>query len=323
LIISFFFLKTKNINIKEILITKTVNTLNTNTTPTEEDTKKQRIRSIHPKLLDSSKEIIENTRKKFTNTNYVDPKTWLEIKYNLYVPEEYSEKKSFPLVIFLSDETDIWNWTDAPILNWIWWDIRATTENQKNFPCIIIVPNFEDDIINLDTKEKKAFFDIFSNMLSSLTNEYYINPQKIFWVWQWEWASVLMKYANENPNYFNSLLLINWWLSINNAEKIWNSRFIYFETDDYYPDYANFTKLKEYLEENKIDYTYESDYSLIKDGEESLINYDWSTLKDKNMIKYSTEDLSWLNISGRMLHYIAPQYIYMDKWVRDWLVKNN
>lgn len=83
----------------------------------------------------------------FRQLEYTDEETGLTIPYNLYLPENYDESKTYPLVVYIADAsvnsdevTDVLKQDGAAV-----W---ASKEEQAKHECIVLAPQYTQKLLD-------------------------------------------------------------------------------------------------------------------------------------------------------------------------------
>lgn len=103
----------------------------------------------------------------FVQRSYQDSATGKTVKYNLYIPKNYSPNKSYPLVLFMHDA----GVTGSNVLSTLIQSNGATTwatpEFQAKHPAFVLAPQY-DEIIADDNSNSSLYLDATINLIDNL-----------------------------------------------------------------------------------------------------------------------------------------------------------
>ena len=115
----------------------------------------------------------------FQQLEFNDPKTGITVKYNLFVPKNYDNTKSYPLVMFIHDAGVTSTDTEATLVQGIGAVIWATPAEQAKHECFVLAPQFSTQIVN-DQSEAASDLDATVNLINTLVGQYSIDTNRIY-----------------------------------------------------------------------------------------------------------------------------------------------
>ena len=92
--------------------------------------------------------MIAEVAPKFQLLTYEDAETGTTLQYQLYVPENYDETQSYPLIQFIPDSSVVGRGMDAVLTQGWGGLIWATEEEQAKHPAFVGVPVFTETIVD-------------------------------------------------------------------------------------------------------------------------------------------------------------------------------
>jgi predicted peptidase len=144
----------------------------------------------------------------FKQLAFADPVTGKVLKYNLFVPRNYSRLKSYPLVNFMHDaggtSQTIHDWTLVQSDSAIVW---ATPEAQARHECFVLAPQYEHQVVN-DYDEYTDDLDMTIRLIQKLTEEYSIDPDRLYTTGQSGGCMMSMAMGIKYENLFAGMLLV-------------------------------------------------------------------------------------------------------------------
>ena len=101
-------------------------------------------------------EELNKARNNFKQYTYIDTiDNSIVIKYNFFIPKLYSQKKKYPLVVFIADENTIGKNITTPLTQTVGGPIWATQTVQKKNECFVLVPQYKENITKKDGQNIK------------------------------------------------------------------------------------------------------------------------------------------------------------------------
>ena len=123
--------------------------------------------------------MIAEVAPKFQLLTYEDAESGTSLQYQLYIPENYDESQSYPMIQFIPDSSVVGKGTDAVLTQGWGGLIWATDEEQAKHPTFVVVPIFTETIVD-DNHNHSGQIDVAMRMLQSLTETYAIDTSRIY-----------------------------------------------------------------------------------------------------------------------------------------------
>ncbi|MCC8173288.1 MAG: hypothetical protein LIO65_02530, partial [Odoribacter sp.] len=143
------------------------------------------IQTSDGKTYQALPDVIENNEQinlvvdDFKQLEYKDKETGKILKYNLYVPKDYTKHNSYPLVMFIHDagttSTDVFTTLVQGLGAVVW----ATPLEQSKHECFVLAPQYSTQIVN-DDSEASEYLDITINLIKELMHEYNIDWNRLY-----------------------------------------------------------------------------------------------------------------------------------------------
>ena len=123
--------------------------------------------------------MITDVAPNFQLLTYEDAESETSLQYQLYIPENYDETQSYPMIQFIPDSSVVGR--DASYVLTQGWGglIWATEEEQAKHPAFVVVPVFTETIVD-DNFNHSAQIDVAMRLLQSLTETYSIDTNRIY-----------------------------------------------------------------------------------------------------------------------------------------------
>ncbi len=150
----------------------------------------------------------------FSEKSFLENRTGLKFRYNIYLPEKYTSGWNYPLVIFIPDEHVNTDTGKAVLLQGQGGTIWATKQEQSKHKCIVIAVQYPlatqqafGPLVSDDGSMTKGLVAVKA-LIEDLCKNYRIDKSRIYGVGQAQGANALMTLAENNPDLFAGLLLV-------------------------------------------------------------------------------------------------------------------
>lgn len=271
--------------------------------------------------------VSNEVKDKYKEFTYTDDETGLSINYGLFIPESYGRSnKVYPLIMFIGDATTTGNTITQILENCIGSVIWATAEEQKKHECFVLVPTFNEALIDDSNGNlsMSKYMDVIVRMIEKIKNDYDIHRDKIYATGQSMGCMTSLYLTANNPDLFAATLLVDGQWDISQIQGIKDRKFIYFAAEGDKKAYEGQTNVKNYLKENNVEYAEVSDVDAKADAESlnKIADELFSKGLDKNFITWklnSTYANGESNGSPAGEHMTSFYYGYNIERVRDWL----
>ncbi|MBR7175611.1 MAG: hypothetical protein IKD50_14445, partial [Clostridia bacterium] len=110
---------------------------------------------------------------------FEDAETCTSLQYYLYIPENYDETLSYPLLQFIPDSSVVGKETSTYLTQGWGGLIWATDEEQAKHPSFVVLPVFTETIVD-DNFNHSQQIDVAMRLLQSLTETYSIDTSRIY-----------------------------------------------------------------------------------------------------------------------------------------------
>lgn len=162
--------------------------------------------------------MIAEVAPKFQLLTYEDEETGTALQYQLYVPENYDDNESYPLIQFIPDASVVGRDADYVLTQGWGGLIWATDEEQAKHPAFVVVPVFTETIVD-DNFNHSEQIEVAVRLIQSLTETYSIDTNRLYTTGQ-SMGGMTSFYLNATyPDLFAASLFVGsqWDNSILNA----------------------------------------------------------------------------------------------------------
>jgi len=143
----------------------------------------------------------------FKQFEYTDPATGITLKYNLYIPKNYDKSKSYPLILFMHDASEVGNDTEMTLAQGLGAVIWATPSEQAKHESFVLAPEYATVIAN-DNSETTPDADATVNLIKYLETQYSIDPNRLYTTGQSMGCMTSMALLIKYPDMFAAAMLV-------------------------------------------------------------------------------------------------------------------
>lgn len=165
---------------------------------------------------------------RFQTLKFSDEATGKTMTYNLYVPRDYDQSKSYPLELFMADGSTTGKGAEAPLKQGYGGIIWATDESQAKNPSFVLVPSYvgPENAVN-DDWEVSDEVDITLRLLHHVVSQYSIDKDRLYTTGQ-SMGGMISFYLNaNNPDLFAASIFVGSQWDINVLEPLAKMKFFY------------------------------------------------------------------------------------------------
>ncbi|MFJ9244164.1 alpha/beta hydrolase-fold protein [Streptomyces sp. NPDC101776] len=153
---------------------------------------------------DAVKNLIVDDFQQFT---FADPATGQTLNYNLFVPEHYNPRKSYPLVLFMHDASVVNVATEGPLVQGLGAVCWASPEDQARHEAFVLAPEYGSVVID-DDYLPSTLFDATANLVESVTRQYSIDPDRRYTTGQSMGAMMSLGLNIKYPDLFAAAFVV-------------------------------------------------------------------------------------------------------------------
>ncbi|MDV9176629.1 alpha/beta hydrolase-fold protein, partial [Streptomyces sp. W16] len=153
---------------------------------------------------DAVKNLIVDDFQQFT---FADPATGQTLNYNLFVPEHYDSRKSYPLMLFMHDASVVNVATEGPLVQGLGAVCWASPEDQARHEAFVLAPEYGSVVID-DDYLPSTLFDATANLVESVTRQYSIDRRRRYTTGQSMGAMMSLGLNIKYPDLFAAAFIV-------------------------------------------------------------------------------------------------------------------
>ena len=244
------------------------------------------------------------------------------LPYNIFIPEIYSKNKKIPLIIFISDARMVGKDVKAPLYQTIGGPIWATENFQKKHKCFVLVPFYNEIIMDKDEYFKNEYINITIRLMTLIKGKYNIDSKRIYITGQSMGAMASLYLLSNYQNIFAAGLIISGQWKIDELKGLINSTFTYIVSAGDKKAFDGQNEIKKYFDDNNIKYGNINDLNgkINIDKLELYIKNIYALNYKHNFINFAKGTIFSPKNKGRKNEHLASfNYGYKIEAIKDWL----
>jgi len=151
--------------------------------------------------------MIAEVAPKFQLLTFEDAESGTSLQYQLYIPENYDESQSYPMIQFIPDSSAVGRGTDYVLTQGWGGLIWATEAEQAKHPAFVVVPVFTETVVD-DSFNHSYQIDVAMRLLQSLTETYAIDTNRIYTTGQSMGGMTSFHLSIAYPDFFAAYLFV-------------------------------------------------------------------------------------------------------------------
>jgi predicted peptidase len=155
----------------------------------------------------SSTRVVNLVVDDFKQFEYRDPTNGIILRYNLFVPRNYDEDKSYPLVTFIHDAGATSTEARMTLVQGLGAVVWASPSEQAKHECFVLAPQYSTQIVN-DRSEASEYLDITVDLIKSIAAQYSIDRNRLYATGQSGGCMMFIAANIKYPDLFAASLLV-------------------------------------------------------------------------------------------------------------------
>lgn len=263
--------------------------------------------------------MIDECADKFFLDEYVDEQTGLAVACHVFLPEDNASNEQYPVVFFIPDSSVVG--TSERFLTQGWGGlIWATAAEQEKHPCIVIVPVFNEVILDDHNGFVTTdYIDLMPRLVTEMAARYNGDPARLYATGQSMGCMTFLITAANDPDLFAAELFVDGQWDITALTGLESQKFFYIVAGGDDKAVGGQDEVMNMLDRDKVPYSYEKDWDAQADADalNALVAEELEDGNSINMIRWLTGSV--LNGGSGMEHMASFDYAYKLEAVRDWL----
>ncbi len=267
--------------------------------------------------------MIKEVIPKFHQFVYNVPDSGDTITYNLYIPENIEEGKTYPLVLFVADASTVDKEVTVPLTQGYGALVWATDESQAKNPCFVLVPQMSRGATD-DSYNHSQQVDQVIGLVRQIAADYPVDSNRLYSTGQSMGGMMAMYYDVAYPDLFAASIFVDSHWAESTFPELVKHKFVWFIAGDGGKAYPKLKPLEETAEKEGISYTFaEWNAKLPEDTQNELASTMLGKGAPVNIIEFETGSVLPEGMTNGMDHMYSFDYAYKISAVRDWLFQQS
>ena len=274
-------------------------------------------------------EEMNKARNAFKQYKYIDTKNNSYIlDYNLFIPENYTTDKKYPLIMFIEDASLVGSDNIKIALeNTVGGPIWATDTEQKKHECFVLVPQYKERIIDDNNNQffLSEYINVTERLIQKLISDYSIDKGRIYSTGQSMGAMTTLYLLSNFPNLLTAGLIVDGQWKLDELKGLINSTFTYFAAGGDEKAFKGQTEVKQYFNSLNTSYGELNDIDAQEkiDNLNEMANSIYDLNYSYNFITYKSGSVFPPGVKKTSEHMASFKYGYRIDKVRDWIFQQN
>ena len=261
--------------------------------------------------------VIDANSSKFEQLTFEDEKTDITLEYNLYVPENYDENTSYPLIMYIPDSSASGKSAKEIVEQYYGANVWVTDEDQTKHASFVLVPAFSETVVNDDWSTSEQI-ETAVNLITSIVEQYNIDADKLYTTGQSMGCMTSLYLNSKYPDMFAACMFVSGQWDISVLKGLETTKFFYITAGGDTKASGGQDEVKAMFDDDGVKYTY-AEWDAQLSDEEQTANVEKLLAEglDANMVRFETGTV--LNGGTGMEHMASFNYGYKLTAARDWL----
>ena len=168
----------------------------------------------------------ETVLPKFQQMTWEDSVTGQSMEYNLFVPADYAQGKSYPIVMFICDASCAGKEVKYPLEQGYGALIWATDEDQQRHPCFVLAPAYKAKAVDDDWSTTDEV-EMTIRLLQAVIKQYGIDTTRVYTTGQSMGGMMSMYYNITHPDLFAASIFVGCQWDTSKMDNFGNRKFFY------------------------------------------------------------------------------------------------
>jgi predicted peptidase len=163
----------------------------------------------------------------FDQVEWTDPETGETLTYNIYLPEDYDESQSYPMVVYIPDSSLVGDDPTAALSQYgalVW----ASASEQAKHESIVVVPSYPEVILDdHGSYTMTDYVDMTARLVEALKTEYAVDQDRVYGTGQSMGAMTTMYLAAQNPDLYAAEMIVSGQWDVSELSGLADENFVY------------------------------------------------------------------------------------------------
>lgn len=227
----------------------------TGETETAQEQTAAAIGTVANTLAEDEDALIDTYAGKFTQETYTDEESGLSITYDLYLPEDYDESASYPMVVFIADSSCARGDAEASLTQGRGALVWAAEEWQSTYPTIVAVPTYPETILDdHGSYTTTEYVELTKRFIDYMSSEYAVDADRIYGTGQSMGCMTTLILASEYPDLYAGCMFVDGQWDVSTLSGLEEQAFVYFAAEDDANAWNGAQEVMEMFDSDEVEY---------------------------------------------------------------------
>ena len=205
----------------------------------------------------SEEALISTYADQFEQLTYEDAESGLSITYNLYLPEDYDETASYPMVVFIADASTVGNDASVSLTQGLGALVWASDEWQAADPTIVAVPTYTETVLDDHSGYTTTeYVELTKRFIDYMSTEYAVDTNRIYGTGQSMGCMTTLVLAAEYPDLYAACMFVDGQWDVSTLAGLEDQTFVYFAAEDDEKAWTGAQEVMAMFDEDGVEYSY-------------------------------------------------------------------
>ncbi|MBR3402156.1 MAG: prolyl oligopeptidase family serine peptidase [Parasporobacterium sp.] len=253
----------------------------------------------------------------FIQETFTDPDTGVELEYSLFIPVEYSEDQSYPMIMFIPDATGSGKSAEDIVSSYYGAAVWATEEEQAKHPSFVFVPAFTETVVD-DNWNTSDQIETAVKAIRYLTETYSIDTDRLYTTGQSMGCMTSLYLNSRYPDLFAASMYVSGQWDISVLGNMTDQTFFYITSAGDNKASGGQSEVMAMFEEAGVSYTY-GEWNCQEENQSELVSELIAEGLPANMVRFEAQYTDESGNEQTLGHMQSFNYGYKLEAVRDWL----
>jgi len=271
-------------------------------------------------MMENDEEVqaaLDEAAQKFIQETFTDPDTGYQLEYSLYIPADYTDDESYPMIMFIPDSTGSGKSAADIVSQYYGAAVWATDEDQEKHPSFVFVPAFSETVVD-DNWNTSDQIETAVKAINYLTETYNIDSDRLYTTGQSMGCMTSLYLNSKYPDLFAASLFVSGQWDINVLQGLEDQTFFYITSAGDNKASGGQDEVMAMFDTDGIAYTYGTWNCKAESQNEKAAELISEGLP-ANMIRFDAEYTDDSGNTQSLGHMQSFNYAYKIDAVRDWL----
>jgi predicted peptidase len=199
--------------------------------------------------------LVSTYPERFTQQTYEDPDTGLAVTYNLFLPANYDENASYPMVVFIGDSTCANGDPSRSLTQGLGALVWASDAWQAANPTIVCVPTYPETILDdHNGYSTTEYVELTKRLIDTVASEYAVDASRVYGTGQSMGCMTTLILASEYPDLYAGCMFVDGQWDVSTLAGLEGQSFVYFAAEDDQPATNGMNEVKAMFDTDSVPY---------------------------------------------------------------------